>query len=68
MKPRVKVRKRTIKQKIMDVYRRQSRGGKSALPRDRRDGEGGLPVPAVPPKGPLPLSGGAAAGLDVEGG
>ena len=30
----------------------------------RRPPESGLPVPAVPPKGPLPKQGGAAASLD----
>lgn len=34
-------------------------------PRPRRKPpESGLPVPAVPPRGPVPLQGGAAAALD----
>lgn len=33
-------------------------------PRRRKPPEAGLPVPAVPPHGPLPRQGGAAAALD----
>lgn len=32
----------------------------------RRPPEAGLPVPAVPPRGPLPMQGGAAAPLDFD--
>lgn len=36
-------------------------------PRPRRKPpESGLPVPVVPPRGPAPLQGGAAARLDFE--
>lgn len=34
--------------------------------RKRKPPEAGLPVPAVPPRGPLPLQGGAEAPLDFE--
>jgi|GEM_PF-6824628 len=34
--------------------------------RRRRPPEAGLPQPAVPPKGPLPLQGGAEAPLDFQ--
>jgi len=38
-----------------------------AQPRPRRrPPESGIPVPAVPPRGPLPKQGGAAAELDFE--
>lgn len=33
-------------------------------PRRRRPPGAGLPIPAVPPRGPLPLQGGAAAPID----
>lgn len=32
----------------------------------RKPPEAGLPVPAIPPRGPLPKQGGAAAELDFE--
>jgi hypothetical protein len=32
----------------------------------RKPPESGLPAPAVPPRGPVPLQGGAAARLDFE--
>lgn len=35
-------------------------------PRKRRPPEAGLPVPAVPPRGPLPLQGGAQAPLEFD--
>lgn len=42
---------------LADIMRSQSR------PR-RKPPEAGLPMPAVPPRGPVPLQGGAAAALD----
>lgn len=40
---------------------------KQQMRRDyRRPPEAGLPVPAIPPKGPLPLQGGAEAPLDFD--
>jgi hypothetical protein len=42
--------------------------GKRASPprRRRKPPEAGLPVPAVPPRGPLPMQGGAEAPLDFR--
>lgn len=34
---------------------------------NRKPPEAGLPVPAAPPRGPLPKQGGAAAALDFDG-
>ncbi|MXO75377.1 hypothetical protein GRI40_09145 [Altererythrobacter aerius] len=36
-------------------------------PRKRKPPEAGLAVPAVPPRGPMPLQGGAEAPLDFSG-
>lgn len=41
--------------------REQISGGKK-----RKPPESGLPVPAVPPRGPLPMQGGAAAPLEFD--
>lgn len=35
-------------------------------PKKRKPPEAGMPVPAVPPRGPLPLQGGAEAPLDFS--
>lgn len=35
--------------------------------RPRKPPEAGLPVPAIPPRGPAPLQGGTAAALDAAG-
>ncbi|MEO0591200.1 MAG: hypothetical protein AAFY81_02695 [Pseudomonadota bacterium] len=42
------------------------RAEQAALRRKRKPPEAGLSVPAIPPKGPLPKQGGAAAPLDLE--
>lgn len=42
---------------LADIMRQRPR------PR-RKPPESGMPVPAVPPRGPMPLQGGAAAALD----
>ena len=47
------------------AYLRQVLAAKRGGPR-RPPPEAGLPVPAVPPQGPLPKQGGAAASLDFE--
>jgi hypothetical protein len=36
-----------------------------SLRKRRRPPEGGEPIPAVPPRGPLPLQGGAEAGFET---
>ncbi|MFM7348573.1 MAG: hypothetical protein ACKO01_03690 [Erythrobacter sp.] len=46
-------------QPLRDVMR-------SAPPRRRKPPEAGLPVPAVPPRGPVPLKGGAAARVEFD--
>ncbi|QUL37229.1 hypothetical protein [Erythrobacter sp. JK5] len=38
----------------------------ATMPKRRRPPEAGIPVPAVPPRGPLPKEGGAEAPLDFE--
>ena len=35
-------------------------------PRGRRRGSGSMPAPVEPPRGPLPLSGGAEAPLEFD--
>jgi len=42
------------------------RAEQAARRRKRKPPEAGLSVPAIPPKGPLPKQGGAAAPLDFE--
>ena len=37
-----------------------------ASPRRRKPPEAGIPTPAVPPRGPLPMQGGAEAPLDFS--
>jgi hypothetical protein len=39
---------------------------RSRPPKRRRPPPSGIPAPAVPPRGPLPIQGGAAARLDFE--
>jgi hypothetical protein len=53
-----------------DRLRREVLGARVRIgrkpPRRRRPPEAGLPVPAVPPRGPLPLQGGAEAPLEFD--
>ena len=49
---------RDHREKPADVYRRLKRNPK------RKPPEAGIAVPVVPPRGPLPLQGGAEAPLD----
>lgn len=51
-------RHRTRMELLKAQHRRPGPAGK------RKPPEAGLPVPAVPPRGPLPLQGGAEAPLD----
>ena len=46
----------------MELLKAQAR--RTGPARKRKPPEAGLPVPAVPPRGPLPLQGGAEAPLD----
>ena len=44
--------------------RRQFQGAKKFLPKGRRRGPGSMPALVEPPRGPLPLQGGAEAPLE----
>jgi len=44
--------------------RGQFHGAKWFLPKGRRRGPGSMPAPVEPPRGPLPLQGGAEAPLE----
>ena len=48
------------------VLRRLNRKPKPIPRRKRKPPEAGIAVPAVPPKGPLPLQGGAEAPLEFD--
>ena len=47
--------------------RRQFKGPRKFLPKGRRRGPGGMPALVEPPRGPLPLQGGAEAPLEFDG-
>ena len=46
--------------------RRQFEGARKFLPKGRRPGPGSMPAPVEPPRGPLPLQGGAEAPLEFD--
>ncbi len=46
--------------------RRQFKGAVRFLPQGRRRGPGSMPAPVEPPRGPLPLAGGAEAPLEFD--